>query len=250
MPSAHPTLLLASASPARRSALVSAGVEPLVRVSSVDEDDVVAAAEAGQGRLAAADVALLLARAKAEDVVTALEHDVLDVDHGGSAVDGDGAGETVDGGGRRDDPDDGGLIVLGCDSVLELDGEVHGKPADAGEAVERWRRMRGRTGHLHTGHWLVDLRDGAQGGSGGMVGGTATTTVYFAAVDDAEVDAYVATGEPLQVAGAFTLDGLGGPYVAGIEGDPSNVVGVSLPFVRDLLRELGVTWHDLRRPTR
>ena len=82
------------------------------------------------------------------------------------------------------------------------------------------------------------------------MGGTATTTVYFAAVDDAEVDAYVATGEPLQVAGAFTLDGLGGPYVAGIEGDPSNVVGVSLPFVRDLLRELGVTWHDLRRPTR
>ena len=224
MPSAHPTLLLASASPARRSALLAAGVEPLVRVSSVDEDDVVATAEAGQGRLAAADIALLLARAKAEDVVTALEQ-------------------------HRDDPD-GGLIVLGCDSVLELDGEVHGKPADAKEAVERWRRMRGRTGYLHTGHWLVDLRDGAQGGSGGMVGGTATTTVHFAAVDDAEVDAYVATGEPLQVAGAFTLDGLGGPYVAGIEGDPSNVVGVSLPFLRDLLRELGVTWHDLRRPTR
>ncbi|HZB66807.1 MAG TPA: Maf family protein [Ornithinibacter sp.] len=225
MPSAHPTLLLASASPARRSALLAAGVEPLVRVSSVDEDDVVATAEAGQGRLAAADIALLLARAKAEDVVTALEQ-------------------------HRDDPDDGGLIVLGCDSVLELDGEVHGKPADAKEAVERWRRMRGRTGYLQTGHWLVDLRDGAQGGSGGMVGGTATTTVHFAAVDDAEVDAYVATGEPLQVAGAFTLDGLGGPYVAGIEGDPSNVVGVSLPFLRDLLRELGVTWHDLRRPTR
>jgi septum formation protein len=221
MPFAPPSLLLASASPARRSALLAAGVDPLVRVSSVDEDAVVAAAEAGHGRLAAPDVALLLARAKAEDVVAALEHD----------------------------PGDGGLIVLGCDSVLELDGEVHGKPADAGEAVERWRRMRGRAGHLHTGHWLVDLRDGAQGGSGGMVGGTATTTVHFATVDDAEVDAYVATGEPLQVAGAFTLDGLGGPYVAGIEGDPSNVVGVSLPFVRDLLRDLGVTWHDLRRPT-
>ena len=241
MPTAQPTLLLASASPARRSALLAAGVDPLVRISSVDEDDVVAAAEAGQGRLAAVDVALLLARAKAEDVVRALEHDVVDVDHGGSGVDADRAGKAVD---------DGGLIVLGCDSVLELDGEVHGKPADAGEAVERWRRMRGRTGHLHTGHWLVDLRDHAQGGSGGMVGGTATTTVHFAAVDDAEVDAYVATGEPLQVAGAFTLDGLGGPYVAGIEGDPSNVVGVSLPFVRDLLRELGITWHDLRRPTR
>ena len=249
MPSAPPSLLLASASPARRSALLAAGVDPLVRVSSVDEDAVVAAAEAGQGRLAATDVALLLARAKAEDVVAALEHDAADVDHGGGEVDGEGGPETGDDGAHRDAPGDGGLIVLGCDSVLELDGQVHGKPADAGEAVERWRRMRGRAGHLHTGHWLVDLRDGAQGGSGGMVGGTATTTVHFAEVDDAEVDAYVATGEPLQVAGAFTLDGLGGPYVAGIEGDPSNVVGVSLPFVRDLLRDLGVTWHDLRRPT-
>ncbi len=229
MPSAHPSLLLASASPARRSALLAAGVEPLVRVSSVDEDTVVAAAEAEHGRLAAADVALLLARAKAEDVVTALEGDGGDVDQGGGVA-------------------DGGLIVLGCDSVLELDGEVHGKPVDAAEATERWRRMRGRAGHLHTGHWLVDLRDGAQGGSGGMVGGTATTTVHFASVDDAEIDAYVATGEPLLVAGAFTLDGLGGPYVAGIEGDPSNVVGVSLPFVRELLLELGVTWHHLRRP--
>jgi septum formation protein len=228
MPSAHPTLLLASASPARLAMLRSAGVEPLVRVSAVDEDAVVAAAEGVAGAsLEAADVALLLARAKAEDVVTALE---IDHDEGGTDT---------------DEPDDG-ILVLGCDSVLELDGEVHGKPVDAAEATSRWRRMRGRTGVLHTGHWLVDLRDTDSGGTGGMVGGTASTTVHFADLDDAEVEAYVATGEPLKVAGAFTLDGLGGPYVSGIEGDPSNVVGVSLPLLRELVRELGVAWHDLR----
>ena len=149
-----------------------------------------------------------------------------------------------------DDEADDDVLVLGCDSVLELDGEVHGKPADAAEAVSRWRRMRGRSGVLHTGHWLVDLRAAEDGGTGGMLGGTASTTVHFAALDDAEIEDYVGTGEPLRVAGAFTLDGLGGPYVAGIEGDPSNVIGVSLPLVRELLRELDVSWHDLREPTR
>jgi septum formation protein len=227
MPSAPLALLLASASPARRSTLLAAGVEPLVRVSSVDEDAVVAAAEAAAGEpLEAADIALLLARAKAEDVVAALE-----VDDAFDEADADLAH---------------GILVLGCDSVLEIDGEVHGKPADAAEAVARWRRMRGRSGVLHTGHWLVDLRDTDDGGTGGMVGGTASTTVHFAELDDAEVDAYVATGEPLRVAGAFTLDGLGGPYVSGLEGDPSNVIGVSLPLLRELVREVGVAWHDLR----
>jgi len=229
MPPPSPTLLLASASPARRSTLLAAGVDPLVRVSSVDEDAVVAAAqELAGGALEAADIALLLARAKAEDVVAA-----SDVD------------EAF---GERGEDVPGGILVLGCDSVLELGGEVHGKPADAGEAAARWRRMRGSTGVLHTGHWLVDLRDHDGGGTGGMVGGTASTRVHFVDLDDAEVDAYVATGEPLRVAGAFTLDGLGGPYVAGIEGDPSNVIGVSLPLLRELVRELGVDWHDLRHP--
>ncbi len=212
------TLLLASASPARLATLRAAGVDPAVLVSTVDEDAAVAAAEAAHGRLAAADVALLLARAKAEDVVAALD--------------------------ARDDA--GSDLVLGCDSVLELDGEVHGKPADAAEATARWRRMRASTGVLHTGHWLVDRRDDEAGGSGGMVGGTASTTVHFADLSDEEIDAYVATGEPLRVAGAFTLDGIGGPYVAGIEGDPSSVVGVSLPLLRELVVELGGRWHDLR----
>ena len=212
------SLLLASASPARLATLRAAGVDPAVRVSAVDEPAAVAAAEAEHGPLGAADVALLLARAKAEDVAATL---------------------TAEGGTDAD-------LLLGCDSVLGLDDEVHGKPADAAEATARWRAMRGRSGVLHTGHWLLDLRGRDEGGSGGMVGGTASTTVHFAELDDDEIDAYVATGEPLRVAGAFTLDGIGGAYVAGIEGDPSSVVGVSLPLLRDLVRDLGAAWHDLR----
>ncbi|HMM93692.1 Maf family protein [Phycicoccus sp.] len=218
MPSPTVVLLLASASPARLTTLRAAGVEPLVLVSAVDEDAAVAAAEAEHGPLPAEDVALLLARAKADDVAARVAA------HGEPDAD----------------------LLLGCDSVLELDGEVHGKPVDAAEAVARWHRMRGRSGVLHTGHWLLDLRDPADGGTGGMVGGTASTTVHFADLADAEVEAYVATGEPLRVAGAFTIDGLGGPYVRGIEGDPGTVVGVSLPLLRELVGELGVAWHDLR----
>lgn len=220
MPHATVTLLLASASPARLAVLRAAGVEPLVRVSGVDEDASVQAAERALGApLEPADVALLLARAKAEDVA-----------------------------GRLDAEDDADAdLVLGCDSVLELDGEMHGKPADAAEAVARWHRMRGSTGTLHTGHWLVDRRDEEDGGTGGLVGATASTVVHFADLADDEVEAYVATGEPLRVAGAFTIDGLGGPFVAGIEGDHGNVVGVSLPLLRELVLELGIPWHALRR---
>ncbi|MFC7491537.1 MULTISPECIES: Maf family protein [unclassified Knoellia] len=210
-------LVLASASPARLATLRAAGVEPLVQVSRVDEHATLAAAEAVHGSLPPADVALLLARAKAEDVVHA-----------------------------RTDADEPGSLVLGCDSVLELDGEVHGKPADAAEATSRWQQMRGRSGVLHTGHWLVDDRDTDDGGTQGVVGVTASTTVHFADLDDAEIEAYVATGEPLHVAGAFTLDGLGAPYVRAIEGDPSNVVGVSLPVLRELLAELHLPWRALR----
>jgi septum formation protein len=220
VPHAPVTLLLASASPARLAVLRAAGVEPLVRVSGVDEDASVQAAERAFGApLEPADVALLLARAKAEDVAGRLD------------AEGDADAD----------------LVLGCDSVLELDGEVHGKPADAAEAVARWYRMRGSTGTLHTGHWLVDRRDEEDGGTGGLVGATASTVVHFADLADDEVEAYVATGEPLRVAGAFTIDGLGGPFVAGIEGDHGNVVGVSLPLLRELVLELGIPWHALRR---
>ena len=205
-------LLLASASPARLSTLRSAGVDPLVAVSGVDEDAVVAR----YGVTDPADVVLVLARAKAEEVAARWEE--------------------VEGA-----PEDG-LLVLGCDSVLELDGAAHGKPADAAAAAERWRSMRGRSGVLHTGHWLVDVRDD---GTGATLGAVASTTVAFAEVTDAEIEAYVATGEPLAVAGAFTLDGLGGAFVRGVEGDPHAVVGVSLPLLREMLDDVGVAWTSL-----
>lgn len=211
-------LVLASASPARLATLRTAGVTPRVEVSDVDEPALIDRAATEFGVLEAADVALVLARAKAEAVAERLSKPDADAD-------------------------DEGALVLGCDSVLELDGEVHGKPADAAEAVSRWQRMRGRTGTLHTGHWIVDDREES---TGATLGAVASTDVHFADLSDAEIDAYVATGEPLRVAGAFTLDGLGGAYVTGIEGDPHNVVGVSLPLLREMLDEVGVAWHELR----
>jgi septum formation protein len=132
-----------------------------------------------------------------------------------------------------------GTLVLGCDSVLELDGASLGKPVDPAEAVARWRAMRGRTGTLHTGHCLRDTASGRE------ATGTGSTVVHFADVTDAEIATYVESGEPLQVAGAFTIDGLGGAFVTGIEGDHHNVVGLSLPLLRELLAELGRGWTDL-----
>jgi septum formation protein len=134
----------------------------------------------------------------------------------------------------------GDALVLGCDSVLELDGAALGKPEDAADAVERWRRMRGRTGVLHTGHCLVDTAAGRE------VAEVASTVVHFAELSDHEIEEYVATGEPLRVAGAFTIDGLGGAYVDRIEGDPHNVVGLSLPLLRRMLARLGVRLSHLR----
>ena len=132
-------------------------------------------------------------------------------------------------------------LVLGCDSVLDLDGEALGKPLDAADAVVRWRRMRGRSGTLITGHCLIDTATGRNAAK------IASTVVHFADLTDEEIDSYVATGEPLRVAGAFTIDGLGGPYVDGIEGDPHNVVGLSLPLLRRLLIDLG---QGISEPTR
>ena len=133
-------------------------------------------------------------------------------------------------------------LVLGCDSVLDLDGEALGKPLDAADAVARWQRMRGRSGVLVTGHCLIDTTTGRDAAE------VASTVVHFADLSDEEIYAYVATGEPLLVAGAFTIDGLGGPYVDGVEGDPHNVVGLSLPLLRRLLRDSGHGVDDLRQP--
>jgi septum formation protein len=136
----------------------------------------------------------------------------------------------------------GGALVLGCDSLLAFDGEILGKPADDAEAIKRWQRMRNRVGVLHTGHCLIDV------GSGALAEAVASTTVRFADVTDAEIEAYVGTGEPLHVAGAFTIDGLGGWFVEAVDGDPGTVVGLSLPLLRHLLRELGVPVLDLWPP--
>ena len=183
--------------------LRSAGIQPRVIVSGVDEPAALADAEARYGALAPIDVPALLARAKSQDVAPRAPQ----------------------------------ALVLGCDSVLEFEGEVLGKPADAAEATTRWRRMRGHSGVLHTGHWLI-LGDNA-------TSATVSTTVHFADLDDEEIDFYVATGEPLHVAGAFTIDGIGGAFVRGIEGDHHNVIGVSLPTLRDLTARLGVRWITL-----
>ena len=169
-------------------------------------------------------------------------------------------------------------LVVGCDSLLEFPapgpasagregagnigragspenaGESQGqamdramgKPATAQIAIDRWKAMRGKTGILHTGHWIIDLRDTDQGGTGATLGATSSTTVHFAMIDDAEIEAYVATGEPLQVAGGFTVDGLGGPYVDGIEGDYHSVVGISLPLLRQLCEQLDIPFSALR----
>jgi septum formation protein len=181
-----PTLVLASASPARKRLLTDAGVTPVIRVSNVDER----AIETAMPDASPAELCLELARAKARVV----------------------AGEFRD---------NGETIVIGCDSVLEINGVAYGKPEDAATAKRRWQQMSGRSGILRTGHWVIRGND-----------------------ELGEV-ANIATGEPLQVAGGFTLDGLGAPFVERIDGDPSNVIGLSLPLLRSMLTRLGVTWPSL-----
>ncbi len=206
-------LVLASASPARLATLRAAGIDPDVQVSDVDEEAVLDAARQGEN-LTPADAVLLLARAKAEAVVGAL------VDGG-----------SIDG------------MILGGDSLFELDGVVYGKPHLPGIARERWNLMRGRTGHLHSGHWVIDHRGGVAAASAGA---TSTTSVTFADdINDSELDAYIATGEPLKVAGAFTIDSLGSAFITSVDGDPHAVVGLSVSLVRRLMLDLGVHWPSL-----
>ncbi len=133
----------------------------------------------------------------------------------------------------------GDELVVGCDSMLELGGEVLGKPRDAADATDRWKRMRGRSGTLLTGHVVVDVA------SGRSAADVAATVVRFGTPSDEEVAAYVATGEPLHVAGAFTLDGRSAPFLDGIDGDAGNVIGLSLPLLRTLLVQLGVGITEL-----
>lgn len=188
--------------------LRAAGVEPVVHVSGVDEDAIAASLTDP----APAELVAELARAKADAVVPAIAE-------------------------RHPD-----AVVVGCDSMLVLGGEVVGKPHTEDVARTRWAAMAGTSGELITGHAVVRLVDGrAERRASGVEG----TTVRFASPSPAELDAYLASGEPLAVAGAFTLDGLGGWFVNGIDGDPSSVIGISLPLTRKLLTEVGVSVVDL-----
>ncbi|SEQ72706.1 Maf family protein [Lentzea albida] len=196
-------LILASQSPARLSVLRSAGVEPVVRVSGVDEDALVASLQDPTPE----ETVVALSAAKAE----AIEHD-----------------------------DE--CVVVGCDSMLLFEGELVGKPGTPEVARERWRRVAGKSGVLITGHTVLRV-------SGGKVVDRASaadsTTVRFGTPSDEELEAYIATGEPLHVAGGFTIDGLGGWFVDGIEGDHTSVIGISLPLTRRLLGQLGVSVSTL-----
>ncbi|MEX2969208.1 nucleoside triphosphate pyrophosphatase [Streptomyces sp. C184] len=192
-------LVLASQSPARLALLRQAGLVPEVVVSGVDEDALSAATPG--------ELARILAEAKAAAVAAR--------------------------------PEIHGALVVGCDSVLELDGRALGKPADAEDATARWKSMRGRSGILQTGHCVIDTATGRQAAA------TASTTVRFGEPTDDEIAAYVASGEPLYVAGAFTLDGRSAPFIDGIDGDPGNVIGLSLPLLRRLLADLDVAITDL-----
>jgi septum formation protein len=197
-------LYLASTSPARLATLRAAGIEPIAIAPGVDEEAAVAAA----GPLSPPDLVMLLARLKAQAVAAA--HPELD-----------------------------GLI-FGGDSAFEFDGTVYGKPHLPEIARARWLAHRGRSGRLHSGHWLIDTRTGR------AVGAPAVATVNFASdITEAEIDAYVATGEPLEVAGAFTIDAKGAAFIESIDGDPHAVVGLSIPLLRTLTRSLAIEWQAL-----
>lgn len=195
-------LVLASASPARARLLDLAGIAFDVLVSGVEEDDAV--------HLPIDVMVAELARRKAAAVAA-----------------------------RDDVPPD--ALVLGCDSMFEVAGEVYGKPANADEARARWRRMRNNLGTLLTGHCIIDVATGA------WAEAVDATVVRFGEPTDDEIDAYIASGEPFAVAGGFTLDGVSSPFVAGVDGNPGNVIGLSLPVVRDLLHKLDVEILDLWR---
>ena len=211
---------LASTSPARLMLLGQFGIRPLTVAPDVDEEAVIDAVEAAEGRVLAPDEhVLLLARRKAAEVAARLADDIPDFDG----------------------------IVIGGDSMFEIDGAVLGKPYTAANATERWHAMRGRTGVLHSGHAVVRLSPGIAPREAHAV---AAASVTFADdVTDAEIDVYVASGEPLLVAGAFTVDSLGGAFITRVDGDPSTVVGMSVSTLRRLVRDLGIDWTDLWNTT-
>lgn len=198
-------VVLGSASTGRLGVLRQAGIDPVVAVSGVDEDAVIAGLDPDAGP---EEVVVALATAKATEVAAALP----------AAL-------------RAD------CVVIGCDSMLAVNGRLGGKPGSAAAALSQWKSMRGTAGQLHTGHCVVRLQDGEMTHREAE---SRCTTVHFGTPADDELAAYVASGEPLHVAGGFTLDGRGGWFIDRIEGDPSNVIGLSLPLTRALLARVGV----------
>jgi septum formation protein len=203
-------LVLGSASTGRLRVLRSAGIDPLVAVSGLDEDAIIAGLGAGTDP---ATVVNALAEAKARAVGASLDPEV--------AAD---------------------AVVIGCDSMLDVDGELRGKPQTPEQARRQWNSMAGRSGQLFTGHCLIRLLDGDPIR---VETAAAVTTVRFGVPTETELAAYIASGEPLGVAGAFTVDGLGGWFIDGVDGDPSNVVGLSLSLVRRMLNAAGTPVNDL-----
>jgi septum formation protein len=195
-----PRFILASASPARRRLLQDAGFDPIVQPSNFDESQIVLNN--------AAELVQALARGKAETIV------------------------------RQLDGSDRNWLIMGCDSVLSLHGEIFGKPIDAADAIVRWQNMRGRVGEIYTGHILID------GIQNRTLVRSAMTQVQFANVSDRVIEAYIATGEPMNSAGCFSIDGRGGLFVEKIVGCHTNVIGLSLPLLRSMLDELGYSVMD------
>lgn len=205
-----PLFLLASASPARRRLLESAGIHPIVCPSDVDESQVQTSNPV--------ELVETLAQLKAQSIAERLKNGELPRL----------SAQTVP----------ASWLIAGCDSVLLVNGEIHGKPADASEAVSRWQMMRGNAGELYTGHVLIDLAKDQ------TLVRCQITRVYFANVSDQQIKAYVATGEPLKCAGCFALEGKGGLFVEKLEGCHTNVIGLSLPLLRQMLGELGYDVTD------
>ena len=195
-----PVIVLASASPSRLRLLTSVGVNPRVVVSGVDEED------SAYSQLSPRELVISLAIVKAHTVKKSVDYPA---------------------------------IIIGCDSTFEFDGESLGKPGSADQAIARAKRLRGKSGVLHTGHCFIDTDKGIE------ISDVVSTRVHFADMTDDEIEGYVATGEPLNVAGGFTLDGMSAPFIAGIEGETSNVIGLSLPLLRNVVNSLGYKWFEL-----
>lgn len=205
-------LVLASSSPARLALLRSAGIEPEIVLPDADEPALAAKARTQNPNLSAQELVGLLAKAKAESVLHELSTE--------------------------------GALILGGDSALEFQGEILGKPHEPKVALERWAKLSGNVGVLQSGHYLIDNRDPANPVGAQMV---SSTKVFFSKLSEQEIADYVATGEPLKVAGAFTIDGLGGAFIDRIEGDSHTVVGLSLKVLRELAAGFGVHYPSFWR---